>query len=136
MGKHLIFYDGECGLCDRVVDFVLNHDSEKIFDLAPLEGITAKTQLKNIPKEFKNSDSLVLIENYHSSTPEFYLFGKGALRICWLLGGVWKLPGLGFWFPSFLYNWIYRFVAKNRHRLFNNNSCVLPSKENSTRFLP
>lgn len=86
---HLVFYDGECGLCDHVVQFLLWADRKGVFVFAPLQGETAREVLKGLPEESRGADSLVLVENYKSENAQFYLFGKGALRIAWLLGGLW-----------------------------------------------
>ena len=136
MAKHLVFYDGECGLCDQIVQFLLKQDSQELFNFAPLQGTTAAKLLKQLPPEMKNKDSLILIENYENADPQFYIYGKGAFRICWILGGGWMIPGLFSWLPSILYDWGYRLVANNRHKLFRNASCIIPSKEMQHRFLP
>jgi len=136
MAKHLVFYDGECGFCDLIVQFILNQDSKELFDFAPLQGTTANQLLKQLPNEMRNKDSLILIENYQSNDPHFYLLGKGALRILWLLGNVWSIPGIISFLPSFLYDWGYRLIAKNRHKFFKTRSCIIPTKERQQRFLP
>lgn len=136
MAKHLIFYDGQCGLCDRMVQLVLRQDPLERFDFAPLEGLTAAKMLKSLPPEKKTGESLILIEDYRETNQHFYIFGKAIFRICWLLGGFWSIPGLLFWLPSFLYDSGYRLVSKNRHKLFKNEGCTLPIKENEHRFLP
>ena len=136
MGKHLVFYDGKCGLCDRAVQFVLNHDAKEVFDFAPFQGSTASEKLIKLPENIKNDDSLILIENYQGATPAVYILGKGAFRICWLLGGFWTVPGVISFLPSPLYNWGYRLVAKNRHKVFKNSYCSLPQKAAKHRFLP
>ena len=131
-GKHLLFYDGSCGLCDHAVQFVLKRDSEGLFVFAPLQGTTAKNFFPTPPAE----DSLILIEDYTSTSPKKYLFGKGAFRVLWLIGGVWSLPGLLNFLPPSLYDWGYRLVAKNRHKLFSQTNCKLPTAEDKKRFLP
>lgn len=136
MGKHLVFYDGVCGLCDHAVQFILFHDSKALFDFAPLQGQTASEMLKSLPADIRNADSLILIENYKSADPHIYIYGKGAFRILWLLGGLWTLPGSISWLPSWLYDWGYRLVARNRHRLFSSDSCVIPPPDKQQRFLP
>lgn len=133
-GKNLIFYDGTCGLCDHIVQFLLKHDPEGIFVFAPLQGSTAQTFLKDLDPKMKEADSLILVEDYTSPDRKYYVFGKAAFRICWLLGGFWALLGLISFLPSFLYDWGYRLVARNRHRFFQ--SCVLPTRELQDRFLP
>lgn len=134
--KHLIFFDGECGLCDQVVQLVLKIDKQGLFLFAPLQGETAKRELKSLPAEYKQLDSLILIENYNTPKQKFYVLGQGAFRICWLLAGKWALLGWISFLPPFLYNWGYRLVARNRHRLFDKDVCQLPDPTARKRFLP
>ncbi len=136
MPKHLIFYDGQCGLCDYAVQFVLKRDTTHQFAFAPLQGKTASIMLQDLPEHLKGADSLILIEDYASANPHFYILGKGALRICWLLGGGWVLLGWLSWLPSFCYDWAYRLVARNRHSFFDNDRCVIPDPTQKNRFLP
>lgn len=128
--KHLVFYDGNCGLCDHAVQFVLKHDQQGLFAFAPLQGKTAEQLLKTRPE----ADSLILIENFQEPDAQTYILGRGALRILWQLGGLWAIPGAVSFLPVFLYDWGYRLVAKNRHRLFP-LTCTLPKREYKDRFL-
>lgn len=134
--SNLVFYDGSCGLCDHIVQFLLERDQKRLFLFAPLQGKTAAEVLKNLPPEYLGEDSLVLVENYQESDERFYVLGKGALRILWLLGGGWMLLGWISFLPSFLYDWAYRLVARNRQRFFAKQSCILPSPKGDSRFLP
>lgn len=134
--KHLVFFDGECGLCDHVVQILLKIDRNKIFAFAPLQGKTAAMRLKNIPSHVKQADSLILIENFESQNFSIYIYGQGALKILWLLGGFWSLLGVISFLPSFLYDWMYRLVARNRHYFFKKDKCQLPQKSEKERFLP
>lgn len=130
-GKHLVFYDGECGLCDAVVQFILKRDKEQIFVYAPLQGETAGQLLIPKPQE----DTVILIENFET-LPQRYIYSQAVFRILWLLGGWWALPGLLFFLPPVLFNWGYRLVAKYRKRLFPKTECVLPPPTDGKRFLP
>jgi predicted DCC family thiol-disulfide oxidoreductase YuxK len=134
--SHLVFYDGACGLCDRVVQFVFKEDKKKLFAFAPLQGDTASQYLKNLPPEIRFSDSLILIENYRSPYPRVYILAKGALRIAWLLGWPWMLMGWLSFFPGWFFNWSYRLIANNRHRFFPNDQCFIPPANQKERFLP
>lgn len=135
--EHLVFYDGTCGMCHWVIQFLLKHDHQERFVFSPLQGETAKVLLKDWRNSHPDADSLVLIENYQDpNRKRIYAFGKGALRICWLLGGLWKIPGFLSFFPGFLYDWIYRLVARNRYQWFERHACLIPKAKDSTRFLP
>lgn len=124
--KHLVFFDGKCGFCDRSVQFLLKTDKDKQFVFAPLQGKIAKGMLKDLPEEDRNEDTIILVENYQSASPKFTILGQAILRICWLLGGAWTLIGWLSFLPPFLYNWGYRLVAKNRKKLFCNISPTSP----------
>lgn len=136
MSQHLLFYDGECGLCDHIVQFVLKIDTHQQFLFAPLQGETAKKWLADLPEQVKNADSLILIENFQTPKPKIWIYGKGALTVFWLIGGWWRLIGLIAFLPAFLYDWGYWLIAKNRHRLFSRDSCLLPDPKQKKRFLP
>ncbi len=131
-----MFYDGQCGLCDRIVQFLLRADRKEQFLFAPLQGTTAVTVLKDLPDEYKTVDSLVLVENYQQPDQRFYVMGRGAFRILWILGGWWMLLGWIAFLPPILYDWGYRMVARNRHRLFTGDVCELPDPNKRKRFLP
>ena len=134
--SHLVFYDGNCGLCDRIVQFIFQQDKKQLFVFAPLKGETAARYLKNLDPEIRFSDSLILIENYHSPYPRVTILGKGALRIAWLLGWPWILLGWLSFLPACLFDWAYRLVAANRHRIFPNDQCFVPPSDQKERFLP
>lgn len=134
--KHIVFFDGTCGLCDYIVQILLTIDSKEIFIFAPLKGEVARQELTHLPEAVKGEDSLVLEENWETPKKEFFLLGNGALRILWLLGGFWKCIGWMYFLPSAPFDWLYRVVAKNRHRLFAKKQCFIRTEKNKHRFLP
>lgn len=134
--RHLVFYDGTCGFCDRIVTLVHNSDHKKIFAFAPLEGKTAEEQLIDLPPEQKNADSMVLIENFGQPDQRTLILGKAALRTCWLLGGWWSLLGVFYFIvPAFVTDFFYGIVARNRHLFFGTKECRIPPPEERDRFL-
>jgi predicted DCC family thiol-disulfide oxidoreductase YuxK len=108
---HLVLYDNMCAFCNRSVNFLLKADHHHAFLFAPLEGETAsKFTLKN-PK----NDSLVLIEHYKTLKEKQHYYGSAVLRICWHLGGLWRLLGVFSFLPTFLVDFIYRIISRHRH---------------------
>lgn len=135
--QHLILYDGTCGMCHGVVQFLLKHDSKEIFIFAPLQGETAKLFLTGSDFLPPKADTIVLVEKYQDPQQHhLYAFGKGILRIYWLLGGCWSLIGWLAFIPSFLYDWVYRLVAKNRFRWSQKRTCLIPTTNQKKKFLP
>lgn len=49
--KKIIFFDGECELCDRFVTYIFNKDSKKQFLYAPLQGICFKKLISQQPQQ-------------------------------------------------------------------------------------
>ncbi len=120
---NIVFFDGYCAMCHWAVKWIAKQDTRGQFYFAPLQGITAKNELKGITLP----DSLVFFEN-----GKVYFYSKACFKIAWLLGGMWKIIGwLGF-LPSWaLYptDLIYRLVAKSR-----SNSCDITIS--GAKFLP
>ena len=136
---HLVFYDGECGFCDNIVQFLLKHDTHKKFIFAPLQGLTAEKLLSKEYPQYKELKTLVLVEDYSTEEQKTYTEGKASFRILWLLGGFWSFIGWINFLPSFLYNFGYRIVANNRSflsGLFFRKECKINSRDDQARFLP
>lgn len=134
--KHLVFYDGQCGLCDRVVQFLLHADVLEIFAFAPLQGETALRYLGDQPT-LLDVNTLVLVEGFLEADRRIFIYARAFFKICWLLGGWWTLLGWMGFLPGRPFDWVYRIVAKNRHRFFSKDtSCPAPNPMQSHRFLP
>jgi predicted DCC family thiol-disulfide oxidoreductase YuxK len=127
----IVFYDGDCGLCAKSVQFVLRKDKKHIFRFAPLQGETAAKligQLEGKPDTW----TLILLDDtgvFDRST--------GALKILQHVKWGWVLPTAALWVPLFIREGAYRFVAKIRYRVWGHaDSCPLPTKSELSRFLP
>jgi len=42
-GTHVVLYDGVCGLCSRLVQFLLRHDRRRVFSFASLQSAVGKS---------------------------------------------------------------------------------------------
>ena len=115
MGEHLVFFDGDCALCHKLIVYLMKIDPEKKLAFAPLEGETAKEILIGPNARYAREDTLVLVEHFRSDKRNFSTHSRAIFRIYWLLGS--RLVG----WVSFLPNWfcdaVYRSVAKHRHHL-------------------
>lgn len=133
--KHLIFYDGECGFCNQAVQIILKLDKKEKFAFASLQGKTASNFLKNDSDHLKNIDSIILVENFEESKCKIYLLSSAIFRIFWLIGGVWILVGWLYFLPAYLFDWVYRLIARVRKDLFR-QPCFIPTRDQKKRFLP
>jgi predicted DCC family thiol-disulfide oxidoreductase YuxK len=131
--KRIIFFDGDCGLCQRFVRLVLASDEKRIFWLAPLQGETFAKLKYNDDAIGLDLQTMVLFEGEH-----FYKKSRAALRVLRRLGGIWgALGSLGLLVPQRIADVGYGLIAKNRHRLFRKTTaCPVPSQGELERFLP
>ena len=127
----IIFYDGECGLCNRFVLFLLKRDHRKVFRFAPLKGKLAHQWLE---EEDLDGESVIYLDG-----DDVWRRSDAALRSIRALGGMWKLAGLLLWVPRVLRDGVYNFVARHRRQWFGGaESCPLPTSGSSAvtgRFL-
>jgi len=124
----ILLFDGDCGMCNRFVQWVLNVDPEGRFLFAPLNG---KTSLEKLGAPVDLS-SMILFENGRA-----YRESDAMVRILSRLRFPWKLGALLFLVPSFLRNAVYRAVARRRHRFTAfTAACRLPTASERARLLP
>ena len=130
-GHPLVLYDGECGLCDRSVQFILSHDAKGVHRFATLQGQAGRRFLKQagLPEDYRGSVLLVDDAGVHSHS-------TAALRIMRRLDGPAKLMSLGRVVPRPVRDLVYNFIARHRFQWFGHaDACRLPSPDESARFL-
>ena len=115
MSKHLIFFDGDCALCHKLITYLITIDPEKKLSFAPLEGRTAQEILIGPNAHYAREETLVLVEDFRSDQREFWTHSQAIFRIYWILGN--HLIGWLSYLPVWLCDAVYRTVAKHRHRL-------------------
>lgn len=132
----LLLYDGVCGLCDNVVQFLLARDTEGRFRFAPLQGPTAERVLARHGIDASDLDTFHLVLNVGLPTERVISRGRGAAATLRHLGGSWALLGGALaLLPTFLVDLGYRFVARVRYRVFGKaDQCLLPSPQQRARF--
>src|SRR5260370_28633400 len=61
--KNILFYDGDCALCNRSVQFIVKHEKENSNLLfCSLQSGFAKTELAKYHYNFSRLDTMVLLE--------------------------------------------------------------------------
>jgi predicted DCC family thiol-disulfide oxidoreductase YuxK len=134
-GNSVLLYDGVCGLCNRSVQFVLEHDRRGSLRFAPLQSEYGKAAISRHP-ELKNIDSVVLLEIESDGAERVHTRSAAALRIASYLGGIWKLSSIAYIIPAPLRDLLYDLVARYRYRLFGKyDQCMLPPPQVRSRFI-
>lgn len=130
--KSILFYDGDCALCNKSVQFVINHEkkSENPLLFCSLQSAYAKQTLSKYQYDFNQLSTLVLLVDdtiYYKST--------AALNLCQFLKIPYKWLIVLKIIPKFIRDAVYNWVAKNRKRLIKMPFCYMPNPQLKNRFI-
>jgi predicted DCC family thiol-disulfide oxidoreductase YuxK len=135
-GEHLVLYDGVCGLCNAIVQFVLRRDHAGVFHFASLQSTTGREWLKRFERNPEKLDTFAVVIGYRTSTPTMAVKAAGVLFLLRHLGQPWRILAVAGVLPHSMLNWIYDLVARYRYRVFGRyDVCVLPAPDQRERFL-
>ncbi len=130
MGKHIVFFDGDCGVCNFWVQWILKRDKKDRFLFASLQSDFGQQFLTERKLNTEVFNTLYLWKPNH-----YYLEkSKAVLQIAHLLGGIYKLSAIGKIIPGFLSDQIYDAVSRNRMKL-SNQKCYLPTPDERKKFI-
>jgi len=133
--RALILFDGVCGLCNKFVQYVLNHDPKAKFHFASLQSDLAREILSRHGKDPEMLKTVYLIVNPGTPGEKIYAKSNAALRIMGQLEGPARALRV-FAFLPLIPDLVYDLVAANRYQLFGkSDSCQLPRAEDRERFL-
>jgi predicted DCC family thiol-disulfide oxidoreductase YuxK len=137
MADPILLYDGVCGLCNRLVQFVLKRDRKAIFRFASLQSAFAARVLTRHGANPTQLDTFYVILNYDEPQETLISRSDAAVYVLKRLGGIWRIAAsIGGVLPQVLRDGVYSLVARNRYRIFGRyDSCPLPSAETRARFL-
>jgi predicted DCC family thiol-disulfide oxidoreductase YuxK len=133
----ILFYDGVCGLCNTLVQFLLKHDKHGRLRFASLQSDFAEKVLRRHGFDPKDLDTLHVVENYEQPNERLLQRSDAVLRAGRELGGHWSvLAAIAKIVPRSVRDIAYRFVAQNRYRVFGKyETCMLPDPDQRSRFL-
>lgn len=128
--KHIVFFDGECGVCNFWVQWILERDKNDQFMFASLQSDFGQNFLSE-----RGLATKVFNTMYLWKPNQYYLIkSKAVLQIASILGGIYKLSGIGKIFPTFLSDSVYDIVSRNRMKLAN-QKCYLPTPHQRGKFI-
>lgn len=131
LARPIAFYDGECGLCNRSVQFVLDRDRDGNVLLAPLQGETFRERCPDLGRP--DLSTILVLDG-----GRIYERSGAALRILRRLRFPWPIvAAVGSLVPRPIRDWLYDQVATRRYRWFGTvEACRLPSPAERVRLLP
>lgn len=125
----ILFFDGVCGMCNGLINFLMSEDKNHALRYAPLQGETAKDKVS--ADYLENLNSIV-----YQEADKVYTESDGIIHALAAMGGIYKLA-LGFKLvPKFLRNSIYKVISKNRYKWFGKKEqCRMPTLEEREKLL-
>src|SRR6266516_4712066 len=124
----ILLYDGVCGLCNRLVRFVLRRDSRGRLRFASLQSDFAARILRRHGFDPHDLDTHYVIENGGQPRETLCARSDAVIAVLRRIGGLCgALAALLHVFPKWLRDWGYNLVARHRYRTFGKyDSCLLP----------
>ena len=136
MNNPVILYDGVCGLCDRLVRFVLKHDQRGFFRFAALQGHFAAKALAHHGKDAAQLEAMCVIAGEKSRPEELLCKSDAAIFVLRQLNWPWKAAVLLKIVPRGLRDRAYDWIARRRYRIFGKlEQCAIPSAAERARFI-
>ena len=128
----IVFFDGECGLCDTAVRQIMQIDSKRRLRFAPLQGQTATRLLDESLRSPENLKTLVYLDR----TQKVWTKSEATLEILMRVGGFWKIASLAKILPVGFRDWFYDRVAERRRSIIDKANCPVPTEDQRARILP
>jgi predicted DCC family thiol-disulfide oxidoreductase YuxK len=134
--KPLVLYDGVCGLCDRLVAFLLERDGNDALRFAPLQSDLAREILARHGVVLASDLDTVYVIDGYGGHERLYARSRAVLLTLARIGGFWRVVSWLRVIPAPLSNLVYGFVARVRHRLFGkHDTCAVPPAGWQQKFL-
>ena len=135
-GAHLVLYDGVCGLCNRLLQFLLKHDHRAVFSFASLQSATGKAMVARWGGDPEDLSSFYVVADFLTPDARVVTKSDAALFVAGSLGWPWKLARVAGVLPKALRDRLYDVIARNRYRFFGRyEQCLIPSEESRSRFV-
>ena len=136
MSRPIVLYDGVCGLCNRLVQFLLRRDRDDRLRFASLQSEFAAPVLRRHDANPEDLDTVYVVIDYGRDSERLLARSEAVLELYRELGGVWRVIAAARIIPRPLRDVIYNLVARNRYRVFGkSDSCMIPQPEHRAKFL-
>jgi predicted DCC family thiol-disulfide oxidoreductase YuxK len=126
----VIVFDGICVLCNGWVRFLLKHDRAGRYRFTAMQSEAGRALLAGHGLDPDDPASFLLVDGAQAWTDS-----DAIRRVLTGLGGLWRLAGVMALVPRVVRDPLYRWIARNRYRLFGTTECRVPTEEERARFL-
>jgi predicted DCC family thiol-disulfide oxidoreductase YuxK len=136
MSHPIVLYDGVCGLCNRLTQFLLKRDQHDRLRFASLQSDFAAVILKRQGADPKDLDTVYVVQDYDTPDERLLARSDAILYLGKQIGGIWSVAQVGKVLPKVFRDWLYKQVALRRYRVFGKSeSCMMPEPKYRAKFL-
>ncbi|WP_299888011.1 thiol-disulfide oxidoreductase DCC family protein [uncultured Lacinutrix sp.] len=133
MKTNIVFFDGECAMCNGLVLFILEKDKSLKMNFISLQTKKAEDLLLKNDIVINNKKITTI---YYLSNGKIKSHSDAIISIFYDLGSLWKVFITLKIIPKKIRDLVYRFISKNRYLFFGKQeSCKLLSIENRNRII-
>jgi predicted DCC family thiol-disulfide oxidoreductase YuxK len=127
----IILFDAECVLCSANAQFILTHDRARHYRLASMQSAVGADLFRRHGIDPTDPDTILVIDR-----DRILRDSDAVISIYMGLGWPWRIAGVAGVIPRNLRDPIYRWVARNRYRIFGKReTCWIPHPEDADRLL-
>lgn len=122
----VLIYDGDCNMCSRLIQFVVFINKDKNLHITDFNSQWTKENVDLNP----NVDSLIFIDNN-----QLYYYSDAVIQLTSALHPLFKIVSIAHIVPKKLRDKLYRWIAKNRNRVFKDDKCKMPNDKFRAMYL-
>jgi predicted DCC family thiol-disulfide oxidoreductase YuxK len=124
-------YDGQCFLCHRAIQIILNNDKHNVVKFLRIQDDSAKQIFEKLNYDWEKDETVFLILNGEYFThSDFTIELSRYLKFPYRLFSVIKIV------PRKIRNIVYRWIANNRYKWFGKSeTCIILTKEMQEKLL-
>src|SRR5262245_11688577 len=90
-GRHLVLYDGVCGLCSRLLQFLIAHDHRGVFSFAALQSASGRAVVERFGGDPAVLTTFYVVADFRTVDARALTKGQAALFVVTELGWPWKI---------------------------------------------
>lgn len=128
----ILLYDGECGVCNRSVQWILSHERNHSLRFAPLQSPIGR-ELRAQGKVPEEVDSLLWMEESENGVVARF-WSSAVFSTLRYVGGPWRFLVFLKVVPAPVRDLLYRLFARHRLKIAP-KVCLVPRLEARSRFL-
>lgn len=124
----ILFFDGDCGFCNKSVQFILKHEKKQLLKFVSLQSPYAQDFFKKRKLPSPDLSTFYFFDGTH-----LFERSTAALKVVPYLKWYCKPMLVGWIVPKKLRDSLYNFIAKRRTKLAK-GFCLIPTQEQKNRF--